>query len=91
MDGPRGGFAATTMVGAWAAERRVFRPGVFPYVSRSGSWQDVAHYTQMVWPTTRAVGCSVRSSRQMDYLVCRYSSPGNVTRRRVGPTRIAAR
>ncbi len=35
--GTRGAFSATHMVRDWASERRAFRPGVFPNVSRSGS------------------------------------------------------
>ena len=89
--GSRGAFSPSHMVAGWVSERRMFRAGVFPNISRSGSWNDVGHYTQMIWPTTTAVGCSVRSSPQWDYLVCRYSSPGNVSGERVGPTRIAAR
>ena len=89
--GTRSRFSLTRMVGEWAAEKRFFRSGVFPNVSRSGSWQDVGHYTQMVWPSTTKVGCSVRSSAQWDYLVCRYSTPGNAMGQRVGPATMAAR
>ncbi len=89
--GTRGAFSAAAMVADWASEKRMFRPGVFPNVSRSASWQDVGHYTQMVWPATSRVGCSVRSSAQWDYLVCRYAAPGNVIGHRVGPTRAASR
>lgn len=89
--GTRGAYRLGDMVAAWSAEKRTFRAGVFPSVARNGSWQDVGHYTQMIWPTTRRVGCSVRSSARSDYLVCRYSSPGNVTGHRVGPSRFASR
>jgi len=89
--GTRGAFSPTRMVGDWASERRYFRPGVFPNVTRSGRWSDVGHYTQIVWPSTRAVGCSVRSSPHWEYLVCRYSVPGNVHGQRVGPIRVASR
>ena len=89
--GSRGAYRPANMVGAWAAERRVFRAGVFPDVSRTGSWSHVGHYTQMVWPATTSVGCSVRSSAQWDYLVCRYAAAGNVIGQRVGATGYAAR
>jgi hypothetical protein len=89
--GTRGAFNSHYMVGEWAAEKAAFRPGVFPNVSRTGSWSDVAHYTQMVWPSTNKVGCAVRSSARWDYLVCRYSGVGNVMGQRVGPIRVAAR
>ena len=53
------------------------RPGIFPAVSSSGNWEDVAHYTQMVWPTTTHVGCALYQA-DWDYLICRYSPPGNI-------------
>jgi hypothetical protein len=89
--GTRGYFSPEKMVGDWLSERRMFRPGIFPNVSRTGSWHDVGHYTQIVWAGTRRVGCSVRSSRRWDYLVCRYAAPGNVTGARVGPAAVASR
>ena len=75
--GTRGAFSVETMVGNWASERRMFMPGIFPAVSRTGNWADVAHYTQIVWPTTTRVGCALFAA-DMDYLVCRYSPPGNI-------------
>ena len=76
--GTRGVFSVDQMVGAWASERRLFRPGAFPQISRNGNWAQVGHYTQMIWPTSLRVGCAVRSSARDDYLVCRYSPSGNV-------------
>ena len=81
--GTRGYYSYEAMVGGWSSERRFFVPGVFPAVSRSGNWEDVGHYTQMVWPTTTRVGCALASSAWADYLVCRYSPAGNVTGRPV--------
>lgn len=75
--GPRGQFSYEVMVGAMLAESRDFRPGAYPSVSRTGNWQDVSHYTQIVWPTTTAVGCALASSATTDYFVCRYSPTGN--------------
>jgi hypothetical protein len=65
------------LVGMWTREKQLLQPGVFPAVSRTGQWQDVAHYTQMVWPTTTRVGCAIFAT-DWDYLVCRYSPPGNI-------------
>jgi hypothetical protein len=89
--GSRGAYAVEQAIADWASEKRAFRPGVFPNVSRTGSWADVGHYTQMVWPTSTRVGCSMRSSAQWDYLVCRYSEQGNVMGSRVGPRTFAGR
>jgi len=82
--GTRGAFSVEAMVGGWASERRWFRPGLFPNVSRTGNWMDVAHYSQMIWPTTARVGCALASTPRIDYLVCRYSGAGNIDGRPVG-------
>ncbi len=76
--GTRGAFTVDQMLGSWASEGRMFRPGRFPQVSRTGNWAEVGHYTQMIWRESARVGCAVRSSRRFDYLVCRYSPAGNV-------------
>jgi hypothetical protein len=76
--GTRGAYSYAEMAGGWIEERRDFHPGAFPANSRSGDWTDVGHYTQMVWPETREVGCAVASNAQDDFLVCRYLPAGNV-------------
>jgi hypothetical protein len=76
--GTRGAFTVEQMIGAWTAEGRAFRPGRFPYVSRTGSWEHVGHFTQMIWPGTLRIGCALRSSARSDYFVCRYAPAGNV-------------
>jgi len=75
--GQRGLFAYDIMIGVMIEEAQHFRPGVFPNISRTGQWNDVAHYTQIVWPTTTNVGCALSSSATTDYFVCRYSPTGN--------------
>jgi cysteine-rich secretory family protein len=82
--GTRGAFSLETMVNNWASEGRWFRAGVFPNVSSTGNWEQVGHYTQIVWPTTTRVGCALASTSRTDYLVCRYSPAGNVDGRPVG-------
>lgn len=76
--GTRGAFSPEQMVGSWAEERSMFRPGIFPNVSRTGNWLDVSHYTTMIWRTTTQVGCAVYRSASWDFLICRYSPPGNL-------------
>jgi hypothetical protein len=75
--GPRGLFAYDIMVRVMVDEARLFRPGAFPNNSINGDWHAVAHYTQIVWPTTTQVGCALASSATTDYFVCRYAPTGN--------------
>jgi hypothetical protein len=81
--GLRGYWPVETMVASWTGERRNFRPGIFPDVSRTGNWMDAGHYSQMIWPTTTRLGCAIGSSRQWEALVCRYAPAGNIDGRRV--------
>ncbi len=75
--GTRGAFSFAEMVGGWVGERRYFRRGRFPDVSRTGRTGDVGHYTQIIWSRTARVGCALAANRQSEYLVCRYSPAGN--------------
>ena len=88
--GTHGAYDYEAMVRGWASEQRYFMPGIFPGVSRSGNWEDVAHYTQMVWPSTTKVGCAVASNGRVDYLVCRYSPARNIDGRPVPATAATA-
>ena len=81
--GTRGAFPVERMIGSWASEKRWFRRGIFPNVSSTGRWSDVAHYTQIIWPTTTRVGCGIASGGGRDVLVCRYAMAGNIDGRRV--------
>ena len=75
--GTAGYYTPEVMVGGFLAERRHFKPGIFPNVSTTGKWQDVGHYSQVIWPTTTQLGCALAHNKARDYLVCRYSPPGN--------------
>lgn len=55
--GTAGYFPPEAMIRAFVEEKRHYRHAAFPHVSRTGSWQDVGHYTQVVWRDTREVGC----------------------------------
>ena|SRR5215203_3069268 len=85
-----GTLSPEQLIGLWSSEKLLLQPGSsgpscpkqfgclsFPPVSRTGNWVDVGHYTQMVWPTTTRVGCAVFAA-DWDYLICRYSPPGNI-------------
>ncbi len=89
--GTQGVFTIERMVSDWGSEKRMFRSGRFPNVSTTGRWEDVGHYTQIIWPTTLRVGCAVRASSNYDYLVCRYATGGNVVGQTVGSPLLASR
>lgn len=75
--GSAGAYPARFMVDAFIEEKRNFRAGTFPDISYTGNWRDVGHYTQVVWPGTREVGCAVARNERDDFLVCRYLPAGN--------------
>ena len=77
--GTTGAYSDSEKAGSWAAEKEYFLPGqAFPDVSSTGDWQDVGHYTQMIWYNTTTVGCGQASDGENDYLVCHYDPAGNV-------------
>jgi len=76
--GTRGAFRFAEMVGHWVAEKKVFRRGPAPKNATSGKFEDVGHYTQIVWRATTQVGCAIAANKSAEYLVCRYLPAGNV-------------
>ena len=78
------GWSADRMMQSWTAEKRDFVPGYFPNVARDGMWMNVAHYTQMIWPTTTDIGCGYAEGGGYGWLVCRYSPGGNKDGKPVG-------
>ncbi|WP_333781833.1 MULTISPECIES: CAP domain-containing protein [Sphingomonas] len=76
--GSRGAYRFDEMVGHWVAEKKDFLNLPVPQSSRTGRWQDIGHYSQIVWRGTTQVGCAIASNAKDDYVVCRYSPPGNV-------------
>lgn len=82
--GSRGAYRYDEMVQLWLDEGRSYRAGAVPDISTTGHWQDVAHYTQIIWRRTSQMGCALASSARDDYLVCRYTLPGNVVGQHAG-------
>ncbi|WP_414901969.1 CAP domain-containing protein [Sphingomonas flavalba] len=76
--GTAGAYSPEDMVGLWVDEKHNYRPGRIPNVSLTGDFEDVGHYTQVIWRATRKVGCALATGGREDVLVCRYSEGGNV-------------
>ena len=76
--GTSGYFSPEAMIGSFVGEKQYFRRGKFPDVSTTGNWSDVGHYTQLIWPGTKEVGCTKATGKGNDVLVCRYAPAGNV-------------
>lgn len=89
--GSRDRWSPWEMIGFFVNEKRHFRPGNFPDVSRTGSWGDVGHYTQIIWPETREVGCAIARTDYDEVLVCRYFPAGNIWGQRIDPREHVAR
>lgn len=76
--GTRGAYRYAEMIGHWVAEKRDFVPQPVPRSSRTGRFEDVGHYSQIIWSRTRRYGCAQASNASDDYVVCRYVPAGNV-------------
>jgi CubicO group peptidase (beta-lactamase class C family) len=76
--GTRGAYRFDEMIGHWRGEKRDYLHLPVPNFSRTGKWQDVAHYGQLVSRRTLRYGCAFASNKRDDYLVCRYDPPGNL-------------
>ena len=75
LDGARA--TPQKVVERWASER-----ANFDYKSNKCRGGECGHYTQIVWRTTRAVGCAVAHRGQREVWVCEYAPPGNYVGRR---------
>ncbi len=70
-------FTHEQQAGAWINEDQYYIHDRFPFVSNTGRWQDVGHYTQIIWRDTKRLGCGIATGGGRDYVVCRYSPAGN--------------
>jgi pathogenesis-related protein 1 len=65
------GSTPSTVVTEWASESQIYA-----YHSNTCSG-DCGHYTQLVWRSTRKVGCARALNAQREIWVCSYDPPGN--------------
>lgn len=63
---------ALMVVDAWAEERQFYQAATGK--CRGGI---CGHYTQLVWKTTRQVGCGMARCGEEEIWVCNYDPPGN--------------
>jgi len=77
-DGTAGSFTVTQLIAMWGNEQANFKDGTFPDVSITGNWEDVGHYSQIVWRNTTEVGGGLATGNGLDFLVCHYNPAGNV-------------
>ena len=62
----------------WGSEIQYYISGcTFPDCSSTGDWDDVSHYTQMIWRDTTEVGCAIAQGYGITFLTCQYLTPGN--------------
>jgi uncharacterized protein YkwD len=71
--GTRGGFRPEDYVDLWYREVDKYR------FRRGGFSMATGHFTQLVWRSTRRVGCALSACENgLEVLVCNYDPPGNV-------------
>ncbi len=72
--GPRAHASPSQVVQSWASESRDYdyRTNQCLHGPRS-----CGHYTQIVWSTTKQVGCAVARGERREIWVCDYDPPGN--------------
>jgi uncharacterized protein YkwD len=62
----------------WVSEKNNYKGEPFDPTTQTNASNVYAHYTQMVWNNTSQIGCGTDSGGGVDYVVCRYTPPGNI-------------
>lgn len=65
------GATPTSVVNEWASESQSYT-----YITNTCDGE-CGHYTQLVWRSTREVGCAMAQNNQREIWVCSYDPPGN--------------
>jgi pathogenesis-related protein 1 len=71
--GTSGYFKAKDVVDAWASEKADYNYNR----NKCKPGKMCGHYTQIVWQTTKKVGCAKIECNGNDIWVCNYDPPGN--------------
>lgn len=71
--GTTGHFDAAYVVDAWGSEKEFYNYNK----NNCKKGEMCGHYTQIVWKTTKKVGCAKIVCDGMDIWVCNYDPPGN--------------
>ncbi len=70
------GWSPAEGVRDWVDEKIYYKGGPL-----GADWHPAGHYTQVVWRSTRRVGCGLATCRKGEWtwrlLVCNYDPPGN--------------
>ena len=66
-------LSPASVVGLWGAEDKYYNYDT----NTCQAGQMCGHYTQLVWRSTRAVGCAMARNSQREVWVCNYDPPGN--------------
>lgn len=61
-------------VWAWEREKAMYHGGVLT----ASNWYPSGHYTQIVWRTTKRLGCAKAECNSRVIVVCNYDPPGNL-------------
>lgn len=81
---------ATSFVYQFYKELQIFLPKtIFGKYNSPNRFSKVGHYTQMIWATTKYIGCArishrpANKNRIYQYVVCNYGPAGNVHKRNI--------
>lgn len=71
--GTSGHYSAAYVVDAWGGEKEYYNYSK----NKCKRGEMCGHYTQIVWKSTKKVGCAKISCDGFDIWVCNYDPPGN--------------
>ena len=72
--GTYGAYSLAQLFNLWMDEKKYYSCGV---KISSTNFMKFGHYTQVMWSTTKYVGCGSAKRNGNLFLVCNYKAPGN--------------